>query len=239
MSLILDALKKSEAERQRGQAPGLFVEQAPLSRTRHEGLPAWAWALGALMVAVLAVFGWREWSRAAGDRDAAATTNAPSPAPEAAAREARVDAPTEMPADVATTAPARTDIAPPRPTPAPAAASRPADTPPPATPAQPRPAPTPAPTPAPPPAPTAVAVPAGTDALPRLADLPAGERAALPPLKLTMHVYADDPAARFVILDGRRLGEGGLLGDTVVVREIRRDGVVLEAQGRALLLPRP
>ena len=93
--------------------------------------------------------------------------------------------------------------------------------------------------PAPQPAPAALAVPAEADILPRLADLPGNERAALPPLKLTMHVYADDPAARFVILDGRRLGEGGMLGEGVLVREIRRDGVVLESGGRALLLPRP
>lgn len=79
----------------------------------------------------------------------------------------------------------------------------------------------------------------GEGSIPRLADLAAGERAALPPLKLTMHVFADDPAARFVILDGRRLGEGAMVADGVVLRGIDRDGVVIEAQGRALRLPRP
>lgn len=81
--------------------------------------------------------------------------------------------------------------------------------------------------------------PAPAEALPRLADLAAADRASLPPLKLTMHVFADDPAARFVILDGRRLGEGAMVADGIVLRGIDRDGVVIEAQGRALRLPRP
>lgn len=75
--------------------------------------------------------------------------------------------------------------------------------------------------------------------MPRLADLAAADRASLPPLKLTMHVFADDPASRFVILDGRRLGEGAMVADGIVLRGIDRDGVVIEARGRALRLPRP
>ena len=76
-------------------------------------------------------------------------------------------------------------------------------------------------------------------ALPRLADLPAAERNALPPLKITMHVFADDPAQRFVILDGRRHAEGATPAEGVVIREIRRDGLVLSLRGRDVLLPRP
>ncbi|HEY9143094.1 MAG TPA: general secretion pathway protein GspB, partial [Arenimonas sp.] len=80
---------------------------------------------------------------------------------------------------------------------------------------------------------------APTPTLPRLADLPAAERNALPPLKITMHVFADDPAQRFVILDGRRHAEGATPVDGVVIREIRRDGLVLSLRGRDVLLPRP
>ncbi|MCX7032859.1 MAG: hypothetical protein NT046_02660, partial [Arenimonas sp.] len=64
MSLILEALRKSEAERQRGRSPGLFVEQRP-ARARERRVPAWAIALGALLVAVLLAWGWREWRRPA------------------------------------------------------------------------------------------------------------------------------------------------------------------------------
>jgi general secretion pathway protein B len=75
-------------------------------------------------------------------------------------------------------------------------------------------------------------------ALPRLADLPAGERAALPPLRLSMHVYADDPAQRFVILDGRRLGEGASVAEGVVLQSIGREGLVLSVRGQPYWLAR-
>ena len=104
------------------------------------------------------------------------------------------------------------------------------------------PAPPARPVPATPPAPPAAAVapaPGPGPTLPRLGDLPAGERNALPPLKVSMHVYADEPAQRFVIVDGRRHVEGDVVAEGLVVGEIRRDGVVLSLHGRALLLPRP
>jgi general secretion pathway protein B len=75
--------------------------------------------------------------------------------------------------------------------------------------------------------------------VPGLAALPASERAALPPLKLSMHVFADDPAKRFVILDGQRLGQGSSPAAGVVLEEIRRDGLVLSVNGQRLLLARP
>jgi len=75
--------------------------------------------------------------------------------------------------------------------------------------------------------------------MPGLRDLPATDRAALPPLKLSMHVYADVPAERFVLIDGRRYGEGMTLAPELLLHEIRRDGIVLEFRGRRFLLPRP
>ena len=71
-----------------------------------------------------------------------------------------------------------------------------------------------------------------------LADLTPTERRALPPLKLSMHMYAPDPAQRFVILDGHRLGEGDRAGSAVVER-IDPTGVILAADGRRILLPLP
>jgi len=251
MSLILEALKKSEAERQRGQAPGLFVEQAPLARARREGAPAWAYALGALLLVVLAVFGWREWSRG----ESAAPSPQPSPA-SGRGSEAAAPPPAGRGGEAAVLQPAGEggeaavlplpSVGEGRGEGAVVRAGPPA----------------PAPMPSPQPSPAsgrgseaavlqpageggeaAVLQPAGpgreAGSIPRLADLAAGERAALPPLKLTMHVFADDPGARFVILDGRRLGEGAMVAEGVVLRDIDRDGVVIEAQGRALRLPRP
>lgn len=266
MSLILEALRKSEAERQRGRAPGLFVEQRPV-RSRERTVPAWAWGLGAALVIVLMAWGWRESQRPVAvtlpavapdtvveaaptdiaermDGDAAATDGlAPiilTPRPEAertaAAPLARSEAsPVAMPSQPTTPPPAdaRADAAaaasPPRAAPATSAegVSGAMAAPKPDTLAGP-PVVNSAPTPSDAPAP-----------LPGLGTLAAGDRATLPPLKLSMHVYAPEPAQRFVILDGQRLGEGASPAAGVVLEEIRRDGLVLSVNGQRLLLARP
>lgn len=239
MSVILDALRKSEAERQRGRAPGLFVEQVALpSRKRRR--PAWIFVLPALLAAGI-VAGWFLRPQTNGATVAAVpvdapAANAPRPAPEMPA------AATPLPARPL---PAREDslvpppqLLPPEPSvPAPASTAPAATAPAAATFTE----PVTAPAPAAPPAPVlaeATALPV-EPLIPRLADLPAAERATLPPLKLSMHVFADEPAQRFVILDGRRQGEGASPAAGVVIEQIRRDGVVLSANGRRLLLPRP
>ena len=244
MSLILEALRKSEAERQRGRAPGLFVEQVPVSR-RQRRAPAWAWGPGVLLLVVLALFAWREWGRSAATGKDDASTAGPA-VTETAAPTPRPAQPPDLPPGPAATGPAAA--------PASAAITAPAAAPAPA-PAPPRPvvAPTPASTPASVPAPTPATAPspapAATDApqpveatelaLPTLANLDASERAGLPSLRLSMHVYAEEPAQRFVILDGQRLGEGASPAPGVVLEQIRRDGLVLSVNGRRLLLPRP
>lgn len=279
MSLILEALRKSEAERQRGRAPGLFVEQAPLRR-RQATVPGWAIAAaGAAVLAVLVVFAWR------GLRDDPLPVPAAAPAPAAAPVPAAAPAPVSATAPASAPPPASGPAVVPFPAPVPAPAVATAELPPatepaatavdpapvvaagpepvatvdtatvapdvadtraaeppqlapPGTAAASVPAPAPAPAPAgPAPAPEATLPP--DEPLPGLATLSSGERAALPPLKLSMHVYSDDPARRFVIVDGRRLVEGASPADGVVVEAIRRDGAVLAINGRRVLLSRP
>ncbi len=77
------------------------------------------------------------------------------------------------------------------------------------------------------------------ESVPLLARLPAAEREQLPPLRLSMHVYDPDPAARFVLIDGHRLRQGESVAQDVVVDTIRTDGVVLDIRGRRFLLARP
>ena len=45
MSLILEALRKSEAQRRRAQAPDLRAELPPAPLQRRVAIPAWAWLL--------------------------------------------------------------------------------------------------------------------------------------------------------------------------------------------------
>ncbi|MHB8678153.1 MAG: general secretion pathway protein GspB, partial [Rudaea sp.] len=74
--------------------------------------------------------------------------------------------------------------------------------------------------------------------VPTYYDLPFATRKALPQLTLSMHVYTADPKQRFVILDGTRMAEGDTTSDSITVREIRPDGVVLEFQGQRFFFPR-
>jgi len=228
MSLILDALRKSEAERRRGKSPDLFAGlPTPTATQRPQLLRLWPWfALAALCLAAASVF----WIA----READAPTSI-EPAPRAA-----VEDPGAMP--IAAVEPAPTSAAPaPTPTPmiAPTAAPPPAPSPQ-AAPANVAAMPLEAAAPAvaaaqPPPPPVAENE---SESLPPIAVLTASERASLPPLKLSMHVWDREPGKRFAIIDGHRIGEGAVVGNGVI-QEIRRDGVVIEIDGRRILLPRP
>jgi general secretion pathway protein B len=69
-----------------------------------------------------------------------------------------------------------------------------------------------------------------------VAELPAAERRQLPAMKLSMHMWNERPAQRFVILDGIRYGEGDRIG-AAVITAIDTDGIVLDLNGRAVRLP--
>ena len=187
MSLILEALRKSEAERRRGLAPDVAMELPPAAVARTRATPAWllpAVLLGA--VALLAAWWWSQ-------RDADATANT---APVAASQpdEPRIATPAQPAVVARPTHPvATTPVQPP--------ASTTAQPPPPAVAES---APPPArPLPAPPPAPSDR--PAAIDAT------------SIPPVKLSMHMWDESPSKRFVILDGQRMAEGDRNGDITVV----------------------
>lgn len=257
MSLILEALRKSEAERQRGRAPGLFVEQVTTRRPERAKMPAWAWLLGAMLLATLAVLAWQLQRGQVANLEpvsvpSAADPVAPAakpPAPAASVEPTAVAAETIAPAAASEPAPpgAPSAMAPPN-TPAPVAATGSAPTPDQASlPAAASPFENPSlAAPVPEPTPTAAPTDRGQvpnltppESLPTLANLDAATRAQLPPLKLSMHVFAEAPAQRFVILDGQRLGEGASPAAGIVLEEIRREGLVISVNGQRLLLARP
>src|SRR5215472_7913059 len=92
MSFILDALKKSESDRQRQGGPALFeVKVAP---PRH-ALPPWAVAIAVLLVANLGVVAWYFL------RHAAAPGAPPGPTQLPAHAQAEAPPPSAPPAGVA------------------------------------------------------------------------------------------------------------------------------------------
>ena len=240
MSLILEALRKSEAERQRGRMPDVHAELPPLGTARVSSTATWPWLAGGLVLLAGATAAWSmlgaggATNARTGDVPARATptiahdalpplrhlTRAAAPAA-AQAKAPRADT---TPASVASPAAPSPRTATPRPLPAAATPVQSIGTSPsPVAPAVSEPLP-------PPPA-----ADAGATVM-TLADLAPAQRKALPPLKLSMHMWNDDPSQRFVILDGTRVGEGDRVGDAVV-RAITRDGVLLDWQGRALKVP--
>lgn len=235
MSLILQALRKSEAERRLGQAPSLLSPMPALPTTRNRG---WRGAGYALVLVLVAALAWWLGQRGPHREAAAPATSAPlAVAAQAPPPRARRPVPVS---------PALVESAAITLRPAPVSATRVAAAKP-SLPGNARPAAKPAvavvTAPAvavaePPPSATAPAQ-AMQPALLSLAQLPAAERQGLPALRITMHVFAEQPAQRFAIIDGHRVAEGALLGEDVVLAEITRAGVILDLHGQRVLLARP
>ncbi|MCW8925091.1 MAG: general secretion pathway protein GspB [Xanthomonadales bacterium] len=57
-------------------------------------------------------------------------------------------------------------------------------------------------------------------------ELPDSVRSEVPEIRYSVLVYNEDPAQRFALIDGQRLGEGDSTRPGLVVEEIRRDGIV-------------
>ena len=220
MSLILEALRKSEAERRRGEMPDLRAELPPPAAAKRTGLRnALPWIAVVVALAIALPFALKLVSRDTTSvaPTPAATTTTPAPAESESVRlqpRAAVAQPAPTPRIV--------EREPPKPQPAPQAAT-------PIPPPEPAPQPVAAIPPSPPPAPA-------TDTETTVNALPADLRKALPPLQLSMHMWDPDPAKRFVILDGERYSEGDSIGP-MQIRRIDAKGVLFDWQGRAVRLP--
>ena len=215
MSFILDALKKSEAERQQQDAPG--IASIPESAGQQGG-SKWVWIIGGLLAINFVVVGALVLRPAADLSDAESstqrTTTESQPGPiirnPPAARATRVA--DDMPAEAAVS------------------------TPPAGMPVQ---AEAVAPMSAPDPAATPAAEPQRvTTGLPSFNDLRAQGLLSLPDMHLDIHVYSGQPAERFVFVNMSKYGEGATLSEGPAVKEITPDGVVLEYLGTDFLLPR-
>jgi general secretion pathway protein B len=217
MSFILDALKKSEAERLRKDTPGFSAVpgSAPPKPTSH-----WIWIVAALIVINLGVLlvilmkPERVQDPVAGNSTAAPTSRTPSATtstPSAGAGlSAIVDAPepARLPATMAADPVTRaaSDIA-----------TRSAD-------------------PAPPVARYGSAN--ITESYATFNDLRAQGVLQLPDMHLDIHVYSSESEDRFVFVNMSKYKERATLDEGPVVREITPDGVILEHLGTKFLLPR-
>jgi general secretion pathway protein B len=209
MSFILDALKKSETERQQ-QGPSDFAN-VPSS---HEstGAPRWLWVLGLLLAVNLAVLlGVLLRNDAPESVPVSAQASGAQQEPAAGAsfseqiREAR-----EKESAIRTNAGPTTE-----PATEPAAENTAA------VPARPRPQPA-----------FTVA------ALPTADELIANGQLQMADLHLDIHVYSEKPADRFVFINMVRHREKSRLAEGPVVREITPEGVILDYGGTRFLLPR-
>jgi general secretion pathway protein B len=220
MSFILDALKKSESERQRQSAPGLIDIPTAVRRRR---IPAWGWVLAALLglnMAVLLVLLLRSpapqaqvaeppsATRPAAEQAAQGTEhfspldNAPVYAPEipvpesSAPNVAAVEAAPAPRADVPARAARRAD---------PVLNDESAD---------------------------------DNEMLPSISELNLTGNQSLPEIHLDVHVYATRAADRFVYINMRKYREGAVLQEGPTLEHIRRDGVVLNYNGLRFFVPR-
>lgn len=74
--------------------------------------------------------------------------------------------------------------------------------------------------------------------LPTLATLGGAGALNLPELHLDIHVYSTTPAERFVFINMRKYTEGQTLQEGPIVQRVVNDGVVLDYGNRRFLLPR-
>ena len=214
MSFILDALKKSENERQ--QQTGGEFSSVPTSSSSVR--PArWIWIIAVLLainVAVLLGILMRP-----DVRSTAATTleeSALTPAPEfEAPAEPAITATPSFEQQVAEVRQQQ-----------PAAAPEPAGQAPIETGSA--------------PVPQTTTAPANTSVnrIPTIEELRLDGSLQLPELHIDIHVYSDNPDDRFVFINMNKHREQSQLEEGPVVREITTEGVVLQYQGRSFLLSR-
>ena len=226
MSYILEALRRADAERQRGDVPGLHAQPQVMAAGDPPASPwpkAWV-AGGALGLFALggALVGW--WTSGAETPPPLPVANAPAPtpAPTMAPPTALSPTPTMPVAPLPTTAALPSPPAPLAPTaPSPVAAARPVA----------RALPLPAPA-----VPAAASAAAPAKVL-KLSELPEDMRRELPAIAPGGSVYADHAPSRMVILNGQVFHEGDRPSPGLQVHQIRPRSVVFEFRGQRFELP--
>jgi len=242
MSYILDALRKADAERERGAVPGLHTQPVPgassAPASARRGPPTAALAAGVAAVAAVGLA--LLWF----DRD----VPAPEPARTVASGAVTEPAPAAPPATAPMPAPApvaTAPVAPPPPAPVPvppsvtaareaAARSEAARTPPP--PLGGMPGAGSARTAAtrngsPPTTPGTPGAPAAEERVYAVNELPEHIRREWPSLAIGGSIYSETPASRFLIINGRIFHEGDTVATDLSLEQIRLKAAVLRYKG--------
>jgi general secretion pathway protein B len=217
MSYILEALKKSQAERQLGSAPtinAIPVGAAPQADGRSSRRPVWIALSAAALALALALLAWRLMSAAPAPAVAVLAATPPvaalSPPPVAAAPPplAMVPASSPAPAPAAARAPAPASVKA-----APATASAPAKT-------------------------AAPALPAADDErLPTLRELPEAIQRTVPPLTFGGYMYSKNPADRLLLIDKALRREGEEVAPGLVLEKLLPKAAVMNFNGYRYRVP--
>jgi general secretion pathway protein B len=237
MSFILDALKKSESDRQRQSGPALFEVKVTPPKPRF---PYWALALAALLVINIVIGAW-VFLRRPESAPAAQTATAPAPATPSSATVPLAAA--EPPASHAASAAAV--AVPPAPQPsAPATTNTATRTEPVLSDSESKDAPLNPDDYEPAVAPgkenlaqRGAHVRSGTESgLVSYADAASNPDLHLPALRIDLHVYAANPQERFVLINMQRLHEGDPLPEAGRVESITPEGAIVSFRGSKFFL---
>ncbi|HNP36830.1 MAG TPA: general secretion pathway protein GspB [Woeseiaceae bacterium] len=211
MSFILDALRKSESERQQ-QAPA-SLSTIPDSQ-RSAPAPRWLWPLAGLLLINAVIVAAMLLKTDASPPTVLPAAQPPQPEVNAVPRQAdfvarldkvRQSRPTqavpttdlEAPASAARQGSRNTEVSPENESPV---------------------------------------VTAGVATLPSFDEVRLSGRLALPEMRIDLHVYNAVPERRFVSINQNRYREGDTLTDGPTVREITREGVILDYQDTEFVL---
>ena len=218
MSYILDALRRADAERERGTVPGIHAQQVPGASPPPGDAPSpWPWAAGGAGLLLLGGLAWLWLAPDAPPAAMEATVATWTPPLEPATQPAPVPAP--APPAAAPAAPPVVSLPPieSRHTLAGPPAARVAATKPAA-------------------ASAAHAASAADAPVPSLQDLPEALRQQIPALTIGGSIYSDDPANRFLIINGQVVHEGHPVAPGLVLEQIRLKAAVLRFKGQRFVV---
>jgi general secretion pathway protein B len=214
MSLILDALKKAESERNLGAVPHLHVHAMPALAPAPKNaavIAASSWIMVALATAVVALWWWRHPSPAATASPVPAPTSA-GPAPGLATTPLKVIPATRPPLPKVASAPLPAVV--PAKDPLPAAATADQGV-----------------------AKMAAANSPAADMVPTLQELPASVQQSLPALTIGGYIYAERPADRSVIINQKLLREGDQVVPGLILEKMTPKEMQLNYRGQRYRAP--